>query len=740
MRKILLIIVSQMIYGSILIAREVDSERRKITPSYSIAGTVKSSYGNQFHYSYHFDHNALKDAVLAGGSLYALTDSGNIVRFDSNSLSISGQRIIPGCGASITLSDNGRIFVGTELGQIYEVDARTLKLKPILKTAGLIYWLTVKSESDNRKIKIIAAVNNYPLIWGRPGELSAHYEKRRDRLMAQRQPSFYILVHTDKQEQRFPLSLGPDNSIPNAFMLDNPDCLLIGKDMGEFGGQYWSMNLNTGKTVLFEVGGVLGFLRCKDGRLLVYGGTSHMGFDSGYIARIDKIDFELLREFSSSIWPDAKKNVSEPVLKDNDNADSINSANIPVEPIDRIIEDKEGNGFWVLSGHKIFRCDKSLAKWEKITDLEGRWIPGRNYSVGSTTAVNQVIPIHFNPVEFIAVMGRDGLVCVEGDTVRHAKVLTQMESPIVEIWPTSQGIVFLADTFVQAVIGWHWRGNLWEKLVFYPNRKPIRNDDIDSGWYEYEPIGEENSHLWGYYNESVRPGENGFIKVGITGRKQESERWNNNDFSLNAFLMTQDGKILGFSRYAEDKELKQWDGNSWKTAGKHNIDDSMIHIPKTAGRRYIPVAISGTTEVFFNSTYGNFIQLKKNDNTYQLQYLNAEKITAPTGVSDTVYDKDGWILFASAERIGRYNPWKKRIKTIPSPNRNEEFTSICRDGKGRLWVVGDNLYVSSDEGKKWELVLLPMVSRTSAGRVRPDPQKVDGLILSLYNRGVVFLR
>jgi len=47
--------------------------------------------------------------------------------------------------------------------------------------------------------------------------------------------------------------------------------------------------------------------------------------------------------------------------------------------------------------------------------------------------------------------------------------------------------------------------------------------------------------------------------------------------------------------------------------------------------------------------------------------------------------------------------------------------------------------VSTDSGRHWETVDLPMVCRSDTKRIRPDPERPDGLILLLHDQGVVYL-
>jgi hypothetical protein len=85
-----------------------------------IAGSVDLPVGSQARYSYHFDHNALTDGVLAGRSLLAITDSGNLLEFNAGSLVLSGQAIVPGRASSIAKEsvDSALTLKATSRGQL----------------------------------------------------------------------------------------------------------------------------------------------------------------------------------------------------------------------------------------------------------------------------------------------------------------------------------------------------------------------------------------------------------------------------------------------------------------------------------------------------------------------------------------------------------------------------------------------------------------------------------------------
>ena len=111
----------------------------------------------------------------------------------------------------------------------------------------------------------------------------------------------------------------------------------------------------------------------------------------------------------------------------------------------------------------------------------------------------------------------------------------------------------------------------------------------------------------------------------------------------------------------------------------------------------------------------------------------------PTTVYDVIADRDGWFLVATAHGLIRFHPDDGAREPIPSPYLGEEIKSLCRDGDGRLWAAGDGVYVSSDEGRNWEPVKLPMLARTYTKKVRPNPENPRGLILALHDQGAVFV-
>jgi putative pyrroloquinoline-quinone-binding quinoprotein len=91
----------------------------------AIQGSVDVRDGGRARFRYYFNHNALKDCIKVGHSLIAPTESGNLIRFDADTLDVGGRAIIPGRGTAIA-TDSDRVLVGTQDGRIYRVDPDSL--------------------------------------------------------------------------------------------------------------------------------------------------------------------------------------------------------------------------------------------------------------------------------------------------------------------------------------------------------------------------------------------------------------------------------------------------------------------------------------------------------------------------------------------------------------------------------------------------------------------------------------
>ena len=701
-----------------------------------IQGTVNFLGGRQSRFRYYFNHNALKDCVRLGHSLIALTESGNLIRFDSDTLDMEGQAIIPGRGTAIA-PDSDRVLLGTQDGRIYGVDPASLSLKAVTTVQGRVVWLADAGSGNALNNTIVAVVDNYPEVLPLPGEPFKDYDARSARLERIVTRPYFVAVYANGKVQMLPFQLGKNFSIPNSYFLDGSNRLWLGTDKGEWGGECSYMDLPTGKVhaVAGDISGVLGFLHSTDGRLFAYGGTSHLGMHTGYIAQITNEHLENISQFESNDWnqplPEKTQQIVSQLKKARAQTQVASPDDKPQAPVDLMVEDTDKAGFWIVSAHTLYRTDSRLSEWSKILDLGGRWYGGRRYSVGNTPTVNRVIADKSKPDNLLVAMGRDGLERVSSASVERLPFVGELESSVIEIWKTSIGTVLLADDSDHTA--WRSADDGWQQMRWFPNRKP---SDEGAGWYEAEAIGDDGDGIIAFSSDNISPGERDIVKLRTPGTAETTESWKDSSSRWDSsFLRVSDGHLLRIS--GSKLEIRQPSG--WRETGESKLPDSDERKRVLIGRRYISLGEAGQGEAFLDVELGELDKLTRtSEGQYVFAPLSYKGRALPTGVFDAVVDGDGWILLATAQGLFRLRLEDGQSRSISSPSLSEEIKSICRDEQGKLWVAGKRLYTSTDEGKRWNNVELPMLSDTYSKRVRPNPT-APGLIVALHDRGVVFL-
>jgi hypothetical protein len=667
-------------------------------------GTVDADR-RDLRYTYHFDHNALIDAVFTGDTVIAATGSGNLLRFDAESLGITAQAVIPERATAVALDDRGVVLLGTEAGQIFSVNPLTLAHAELLRGSGSVRWLT---RQGNR----LAAVLAPPPLEPWPGERDPEFERRR---RAQR--PWAVLVHRNNRTVSYAL---PDDAHPNAMLIDGAR-LWLGEDRGEFGGQLVWMDLETGRVESKETEAIRGLTRAPDGRVLAYGGVEHLGIQTAFIATIEDSQVRLVPRFEEKRW----------LVRTEGQADEPDDKPFPRYPIDRIIEDRTSGGFWVLAAQRIHRASSDFAKWSRSVDLEGRWLAGRANSVGNTPTITTLLDGRA-PGELIAISARDGFWRVSGDDVQRAAVSNQLEESIVDIWPTSLGTLFLGSrTWRDEAQLWSHSNAGWraERLC------PEQLEGVDTSFST--PVGDDPRGIFVYcegatqgHSALVHRTDSGFTIVDAWREWREG--------SPDRFLVGPDGILLGMSRYADGSPdvLQAHIGGESRAVGAVTLPDWIRHLPGPAAREFITLSTQADSMLVWSVQEGLVLRLSAAANgAWRLEPVKQPPLKH---ILDAVPAGDGSVLAVTPRDILRYDPKTDKVVRLRSP-KGDRIVTVARDVNGRLWAAGDRLHVSSDDGRNWQVVKLPMLSATRLKRLRRNPATPGGMIVSLYDRGVVFL-
>jgi hypothetical protein len=517
----------------------------------------------------------------------------------------------------------------------------------------------------------------------------------------------------------------------------------MGQDAGEWGGALATLDLKTGKMkmVTKALEGVLGFLKTPDDHVLAYGGTSHLGAHGGFIVRVDGARIEPLAHFDWNDWEAegyGEKDGHPAIV----NPPKTPPVDRPYGPIDIVLGDDAGSGYWVVSAHELYHCDAKFAQWRKAATLGGRWFGGRKASVGNTPTINELFVGDAGRERFIAVMGRDGLERVAEGKVDGIRQPGQLEGSELDIWNTDSGTVLLNTDWDHSA--WQLESEKWKKISLFPDREPGSDDVESDGWSFAEPAGRERGAMQALSRDGIGPGELDLVRI-EHGVKREAHRWTNHneDQFSDGFLENARGDLLesaSQSPLQAQGAILALENGEWVPRGKTAVEDNANRSRIGRGRRFPFLASANGMDYFLDADFGDLLQLVlAGDGNFTLEPARFKSGPAPAGIFDAFVDGDKAILLARGDALTRLNLSTGETETIPQPGPGVWIASICRDGEGALWALGDRLFMSRDEGRHWAEVSLPMLTWGAESRVRPDAAAAKGLILALGNRGVVYL-
>jgi hypothetical protein len=657
-----------------------------------------------FAFQYYFDHNALRQAVTVGSAIVALTASGNLIRFDLDTLAMTGEHVVVGRATALAVNSAGQLLVGTEDGHVDAVNPGSWAHSTIGSAEGSIVWLAPSGGRGARTVAVVRAPRRSEWWPDHSDKQNKWWEEE------ERQAAHDAAVVFGPGDPRVILLHGKERDVARAaYAVDPAGRLWMGTDYGEFGGSLRRIDLETGAQKVFKFAdNVRGFATAADGALYAFGGTSHFGFEHGYVARLGNDEPVVLREFSNE----------KPVPLQ------------PSGPVDHLIVAVGGSGFWAVSNHIVFRVDPAMATWSQSASLGGRWFGGAAYSIGNTSTASAVMVDPRAPGDLIAAMGRDGLVRTGSGGERRWKFGGQLELDAIDIWTTSIGTLLLPD-IRQSPSAARLGPTGWDSGVF-----DTMFDSTGDSWYECAIAGDDGKGVTLFCTSNITPGERSIIRVGPDGPKV-LERWEGHWSSLWGCLLTTKGIVV--IDYRETLEGRK-DGKSIEVGMyRSGVDD--MRFGRLAERRLLPLDRIDGVDYFLDANEGDLLTLSETaSGALQLEPPHDRGRSPLRELYDAVPDGDHWILAAARTELLRYDLATGEKRALRLPDSAERFTTIARDRQRRLWTAGDHVYVSSDDGTHWTMADLPMTSRTTEKRIRANPDVGRGVWLSLGDRGFVVVK
>ena len=636
----------------------------------------------RYHWSYHFNRNAIRDARISGKSLVALTESGNLLRFDLGTLTLTGERVNARRMVCLGSGLDGAILAASDDGTISRVDPATLEPSTLIRIEEKIRWVGVDPGTGG-----LLAVT-LPIEKDRKESLDSEARSQVCRVHE---------VATGKVHRLKKSVLRSPN--PSAVFLDSHRRLWIGFDMGEWGGGTVFVDLKTG--ALGEVkddsaaDNVFGFFEPSPGEVWAHGGLIHFSAN-WFIARVDSGKAEMIAHSRDDRGREVERAPGNPRL-----------------PVTVIFPGGADDSLLVLSFHELFRFHPKDRRWEKVHEFRPRYVSGRPDAMGSYPAIGHVLHPGPEPLDLILPTRLDGLIRYSRGVETRHEVPNQVGTVRVDrILSTDQGVIFAGDNT------WSLRDGRWQELDLAP---PHASDREAPEWHEHKVMGGPGGSYFVVSSDGSTPGRrvftqwrSGVPKVLYDGR----ESWSANCFT------TPDGKIW----CSDHHELFRLEGSSWITCGKNQ---EWAYDPRV-------VSSAGPIWILHRSAYDHQLYrlvMGPGPNEARIEMAATKEKDWVRGILELEAR-----LFLVATDVG-LKSWRVGEEsfspaTVPVPPRKVEL--LTRDGSGRIWMAGEGVWLLQN-GALVEVKPKPQWESLSFKLLSPDPANRHGVVASTWDDQIMFM-
>jgi hypothetical protein len=516
----------------------------------------------------------------------------------------------------------------------------------------------------------------------------------------------------------------------------------------------------------------------RSGRTLVFGGTMHFSYFTGFIAEIQGNQAHLV------FWsePDRGRGTS-PGKADPDR---------PRWPIHHVIE--QDDGFLVISYNDVLHADRTFKDWSRVATLELEYEFGRPDAMGTYPSILKVHPPQHPGEPYIVATRFNGYLSLTGEQVASHRLTGQFGawSKADKVAQSSEGI--LAFEIVPENVDdpwtrefgdfrvphtWRLDADGWAIDPFSPPfeldlfDKPekvevLTNPEFDDEFSEELPDEvEPEPTAWRETQAVVGPGGTIFTVSGTdrypgtrtTARwvGGKSDRLGREVSSLNPTytFITPDGTLWN----AVGGELYQCRNGGWEKVADipRNPDRFQPRrtgiVPTLEGfgqlgvvddddeACLIPLEIPGPPWLLLSKSEARLWQLDAGagDLPPKLTPLSIQENGASLNIRAVASGADGSLIFAADHGLRRYDLRSKAITSLHADSPASKTTCLAFDGSGRLWIGGEaGLWMVHKNGKTYESFnVIPWIASGKLCDLAPDPKHDDGVIAALGSGGVM---
>lgn len=646
-----------------------------------LVGSAPISDRLNLDYEYFYNANALRDVIVVGDDLVALTDAGVLQRFDSGELTLLGRHLAAKPITAIASFGDSHVLIGVEDGEIQKLASPDWASTVLGRVTGRPSWVGSYRHDEKPSAVVVSVV---------PLELPEEEDDDR--------PKWKLVVHDLGIDQTVEVTaMAGAMAPPSAFLLDRNLRLWMGVDQGEWGGILGYVDLRTEvqKTV-GDVSGISGIVELRDGTILVHGGMTHMGMTSGFVKRVDGDALVELAAF------------------DNDDKTRKDPPDEPVLPIAHVLEPAGDGPLRVLSYGELYHYDPKFSEGRFVDYVRLRYTPGRRFSVGTAPAVQRALLHPTDPERLLLATGNDGIVVWSADDVRAASFEGQLESPPSRVVRGGESPIL--DSWGYPHVG---RDGAWKRVALQPEAKrPTRG-----GWNDHRIFLNADGSILTARRTTWTPGD-----LVITRWEDDTPtviaEGDRSRLYLGSLFHTPDGRL-----WASHDAVSRQSEESWSPTG---VDVETYHdytVLNSAGPTWI-VHDDDDATVFLMHEQKDGVRITK------LDFRDSKG--SPLHILDVSDRGDAYLL---ATRSGLFDWSGTADPPTPStlPIENGVPKRVCVDDDGNVWVAGDSLHILPAGADEAVPAAGPWASLSGADVFDIAPAGESAVWLTLGYRGALRL-
>jgi hypothetical protein len=390
----------------------------------------------------------------------------------------------------------------------------------------------------------------------------------------------------------------------------------------------------------------------------------------------------------------------------------------------------------------VFRTTPSFEQWQPFASLRLRYFPGRPDAVGSYPAVQSARFADREGQQLLLATGGNGHVLLDHGHARESSFANQFGQRFqADAVDSPLGLLILPGDDREQT--WSLARGRWS-IVDGP---PFRLSLGDSFARAIEKSKREEE-TWARLRFAVSPGGAfyAFTETAWLTGTRGVDRWQDGRFVAIATITASRSVEDYFFAPNDDLWVRDWEGDFQRL---HDGKWQTLAGWKTSDRRVAPRFFRGLRLLTGGSPPWFYVDRRHHA---LIRFHPGDGKQAPSAfpidlswqgkkleVLDALAESDRSLLLASEAGLLRYEVMSGALSRMDVIAEGGPVRSLVRDRKGRLWLLGKELYLLPRDGRRAQIVRGLPVSSERSRLIGTPAAHPDGVVVGLDDRGLLLV-